>query len=282
MSEAPPPLAPLPVPPVPPPEAPTQAPVGPPRPAFKLTGLVIAQDEERDLPRCLESLAFCDERLVIDGGSRDKTVQIAEAAGARVVTHPWPGYAVQRRFGLDKSRGEWILAVDADEVVDEELRKSVLEAVASPHASGYRVRVQNWLGRRRLRFGGVGSDDHLRLVPREGTGVSVKLVHEAYLVKGRVDTLSGALVHHSYASLTELAQKVNRYSSLGALDAFARNRRLSHVAAMARLPWGFFKRYVLKLGFLDGYAGFVWAAMQAYGDFLKGAKIVELAESSDP
>ncbi len=251
-------------------------------PPLKLTGLVIAQDEERDLPRCLESLAFCDERLVIDGGSRDRTAQVAEAAGARVVVHPWPGYAAQRSFGLDEARGEWILAVDADEVVDAQLRAAVLEAVAAPSAAAYRVRVQNWLGKRRLRFGGVGSDDHLRLVPRQGTGVTVALVHEAYRVKGRVDTLPGALIHHSYASLSEFAQKLDRYSSLGALDAYARNRRLGSLTAMARLPWGFFKRYVLQLGLLDGYAGFTYAALQAYGDFLKGAKVIELVEGAEP
>jgi glycosyltransferase involved in cell wall biosynthesis len=246
-----------------------------------LTGLVIAQDEERDLPRCLEALSFCDERLVIDGGSQDRTAEVAKAAGARVLVHPWPGYAAQRRYGLSAAGCPWVLAVDADEVVNVKLRTAIVEALKAPQALGYEVRVESWLAGRRLRFGGVGSDFHLRLLQREGTLVTKALVHEGYRVRGPVGRLPGALVHHSYADVAELAQKVDRYSSLGAMDAYARGRRPSRAMAMARLPFGFTKRYLFQLGFLDGYAGFTFAAVQAYGDFLKGAKLRELMERGD-
>ena len=174
---------------------------------MKLTGLVIATDEAADLPACLESLSFCDEMLVVDGGSRDATVDVARDAGARVLVNPWPGYAAQRRLGLEASLGEWVLAIDADERVDARLRGAVLEAVRSSEAvAGYRVRVQAWLFGRRLRFGGMGHDDHLRLLRRDRAGVVEHAVHEHFSVDGETRLLPGALVHRSFASLSEAAQ----------------------------------------------------------------------------
>lgn len=240
-----------------------------------LTGLVIAQDEAQDLPACLAALSFCDERLVIDGGSRDETADLARAAGARVVVNPWPGYAAQRRFGLGLARGEWVLAVDADEIVDARLRAAVLAGVQHPGVAGYRLRVQNWLCGRRLRFGGMGHDDHLRLVRRSLATVSDRAVHEGFAVNGEVAALPGALLHHSYATFSEFAQKADRYTTLAAEEAFAQGRRLSGLVTALRLPWSFLRRYLLLLGFLDGYAGFVNAALQAHLDFLKGAKLRE-------
>jgi glycosyltransferase involved in cell wall biosynthesis len=248
---------------------------------MKLTGLVIATDEERDLPRCLEALSFCDERLVIDGGSSDRTVEVARAAGARVAINPWPGYAAQRRFGLEASEGEWVLAVDADEVVDARLREAILKEIHAPGSgrpAGFRVRVQAHLAGRRLRFGGVGHDDHLRLLRRDRAAVVSRAVHEFFAVDGEQPLLPGALIHHSFADLSEALQKADRYSTLAAGERFAKGQRISRPVAALRLPWSFLRRYVLFLGFLDGYAGFVHAALQAHVDFLKGAKLRELME----
>lgn len=251
---------------------------------MRLTGLVIAQDEARDLPACLAALAFCDERLVIDGGSRDDTIALAAAAGARVVSNPWPGYAAQRRFGLAQAQGEWVLAVDADEQVDARLREAVLRAVAAggeaAGPAGHRIRVQNWFLGRRLRFGGVGHDDHLRLVRRAQATVVERRVHEGFAVPGPIGQLPGALLHRSYADLSEAVRKLDAYATLGAAEAHAAGRRMSRLVAALRLPFGFWRRYLLLLGFLDGYPGFVHAALQAQGDFLKGAKLRERFDAS--
>jgi glycosyltransferase involved in cell wall biosynthesis len=249
---------------------------------MKLTGLVIATDEERDLPACLESLAFCDELVVIDGGSTDGTVDAALDAGARVIANPWPGYAAQRRFGLAAARGEWVLAVDADERVDDELRRAVGGALASEaatQAAGFRVRVRAWLFGRPLRFGGMGHDDHLRLFRRAQVKIEAHAVHERFAVDGPTRLLPGTLIHRSFASLTEAALKAERYSSLAAREQFNGGRRMSRAVAALRLPWAFLRRYLLFLGFLDGYPGFVNAALLAYADFLKGAKLRELVEA---
>ena len=251
-----------------------------PEGGVRLSGVVVAQDEAHDLPECLERLAFCDEIVVVDGGSHDRTVEIARAAGARVFERPWPGYGAQRQRSLGLARGEWILAVDADERVEPELRAAVLDAVKLEGGpSGYRVRVQNELFGRPLRHGGVGRDYHVRLYRREAANYEDRL-HAGAQVEGAVGTLPGALLHPTYADLEDYLGKLNRYTSALARERHARGARFSPTRAALRLPWGFGKRYLMQLGFLDGYPGFAYAALSAYYDFLKLAKLRDVAEAA--
>jgi glycosyltransferase involved in cell wall biosynthesis len=246
----------------------------------KLSGVVIAEDEERDLPACLASLAFCDEVVVVDGGSRDRTVELARAAGARVVEHAWPGYGAQRTFALEQATGDYALFVDADERVDVELAKAVRAALAHPTPpAGGEVLVKNFLYGRPLRFGGCGGDWHLRLVRRSAAHVRAAEIHEGLEVEGPVVRLAGALEHHSYADLADYLGKSNEYTTLLAKQRLERGDRFSPLGAALRLPWGFGKRYLLQLGFLDGWPGFAHAALSAYYDFLKVAKLKDLQRS---
>ena len=249
---------------------------------MRLSGVVIAQDEERDLPRCLRSLSFCDELLVVDGGSRDRSVEEATKAGARVVANPWPGYSEQRQFALAQAKGEYVLSLDADEWVSDELREAIVRELAgSSPSEGYELRVQNRFCGRWLRFGGRGHDYHLRLFRRDRANYPERRIHEGVEVRGKIGRLAGPLFHESYADLSEYLRKIDRYSTLGAEERRARGGRFSPWIAALRLPFGFAWRYCVQLGFLDGYAGFAHAALAAYGDFLKLAKLRELEDSTD-
>jgi glycosyltransferase involved in cell wall biosynthesis len=244
---------------------------------MRLSGVVIAQDEERDLPRCLRSMTFCDELVVVDGGSRDRTVEEAASAGVRVIQNPWPGYAAQRRFALTQAKGEYVLSVDADEWVSDELRGAIVRELSGPSPlNGYRLRVQNRFCGRWLRFGGKGHDYHLRLFRRDLASYPERLVHEGALVAGSLGRLAEPLYHESYADLSDYLRKLDRYTALSAQERQARGTRFSPWLAAARLPVGFLWRYCVQLGFLDGYPGFLHAALAAYGDFLKLAKLREL------
>ncbi len=236
---------------------------------------VIACDEERDLPRCLASAAFADERVVIDSGSRDRTREVAAVAGARVVEQPWLGYGAQRAFALSQVTGDWVLVLDADEVLSPELAAEIPAAIARPDVDGYRLRFRSELFGRTLRYGGFGGETHLRLFRRGRAHYRDAAIHEGVAVEGRVETLRGHVLHRPYASLSEYLVKLERYSTLAAAQRHAAGRRFSPFAA-ARMPWGFLRRYLLQLGLLDGYAGYVSAALGALSDFLKDAKLQDL------
>lgn len=247
----------------------------------KLSVIVIAKDEERDLPACLASVAFADEKIVVDAESGDRTREVAEAAGAKVIVRPWPGHAAQKQFALSQATGDWVLSLDADERCSRELEAALPRLVADPAIDGYRVRFRTWAFGRRQRFGGRWSERHVRLFRRAKASFPPREIHESAEVGGRLAKVDAPIEHHTYRSLEELLEKVNRYSTLAARERFARGKRFSYLS-LWRWPWGFFKRYVLWLGFLDGYDGLVHAAVSGLYDLLKYAKLRDLEASSPP
>lgn len=233
---------------------------------------IVTKDEERDLPECLASVSFADEIVVVDSGSSDRTREIAAAAGAKVFENPWPGDAPQKAHAMERASGEWILNLDADERCSEALRAALPGALADASADGYRVRFETHLFERRTRFGGLSGERHLRLFRRDKAAYESRKVHGGAIVSERVKNLEAPIVHHPYASLAEYFDKLNRYTSHLSWEKAAAGTAFSPLCAL-RLPWGFFRRYVLQLGFLDGYAGFLHAALSGLYDFLKYAKL---------
>lgn len=234
----------------------------------RISAILITLDEATDLPDCLASLAFCDEIVVVDGGSTDGTAAIAEAAGARVVITPdWPGFGPQKQRALDLATGDWILSIDADERVTPELRAEILAAVASGAADGWRVnRLSSFLGRF-MRHGGWHPDRILRLARRDRARFSPDRVHERLLVDGTVADLSAVLLHHSYRSIDEVLEKQRRYAIASAAARRAAGRRGGIGPAFGHALFGFVRLYILKAGFLDGGHGFVAAVAKAQETF---------------
>lgn len=239
-----------------------------------LSLIVIACDEERDLPRCLGSVQ-ADEKLVVDSGSRDRTREVAQAAGARVVDHAWEGYGKQKAFALAQATGEWVLSLDADEALSPELAAELPAALARADVDGYELPYRSEVLGKVLRFGGWGREHHLRLFRRSKARIAEVAVHEGFEVDGRLARLQHPVLHRPYEDLSEYLRKVDAYSTLGAHERIRRGRAFSS-ASMLRAPWGFFRRYVLFGGFLDGYPGFLAASLGAMYDVLKVAKQREL------
>lgn len=249
-----------------------------------VSAVIITRNEEARLPEALRSLSFCDERLVVDAGSTDRTREVAEECGARVVlSTPWPGFVAQRRKAVDAARHDWILALDADERVTPSLRHEIESArtVGFTHA-GYRIpRATFYLGRW-IRGTDWYPDLQLRLFDRVRGRWEGALVHESVVVRGPVGRLRCEIEHHPYVDIAEHLRTINEYTSLWARQSHAAGRRTSVVERLGAPLWAFVRNYVLKRGLLLGEVGLTVSALNAYYTFAKLAKLAELERSGPP
>ncbi len=232
----------------------------------RLSACIIAFNEADRISDCLASLAFCDEVLVVDSHSTDATVALAEAAGARVLQRPFDGFRSQKDFAVAQATHDWVLCLDADERVDDLLRASILAARDGGFAgqAGYRFnRLSDYFGRF-LRHGNAYPDRVLRLFDRRRGGWRGKReIHEAASVDGPVATLRGDLIHYPYRSLEQQLAKTQRYAKMMAEHEYARGKRASWSKLVLAPAWRFWRGYVLRAGFLDGWRGLVYAYVRA-------------------
>jgi glycosyltransferase involved in cell wall biosynthesis len=237
-----------------------------------LSAIIITRNEAANVGACLASVAFCDERIVVDSGSDDDTVEIALAAGATVVTHPWAGFGAQKNFALSRVRGDWVLSIDADERVSKPLAAEILSAIRAPSAGGYEIaRLSTFLGRP-MRHSGWFPDYVLRLFRREKARFSDDLVHERIICEGPVGRLSGVLDHHPVLRLEDALRRVDSYSTAGAAMLAASQRRVSFSTGITHGVWSFLRAYIMRLGFLDGREGFLLAVANAEGTYYRYMK----------
>jgi hypothetical protein len=243
-----------------------------------ISAVLVAQNEETHIADALASVAFCNEVVVVDSGSTDRTCEIAEAAGARVLVNaPWPGFVAQRDFAVRAASHNWVLALDADERVGPALRAEI-EALQAKgfDRPGYRIpRVAFYLGRW-IRGTDWYPDWQVRFFDRNHAGWQGDLVHESVTVRGPVGRLRGELEHHPYADVSAHLSKIDSYTTLWAQQAHAAGRRTHIVDIAAAAAWAFFRNYLLKGGILLGSTGFVVSVLNTHYTFVKLAKLREL------
>lgn len=243
-----------------------------------LSALLIAKDEERDLPGCLESLKGLATELVVvvDESTTDRTEELARAAGAKVLRRRFDDYARQRQAGLDAAAGEWCLWIDADERVTPLLAAEIRGALKDPRgAAGFELPFEVLFLGRVLRWGGLGSESHLRLFRRGRARFAGGALHEGVELDGPAGRLTGRMRHEPYRDLSDYLSKLDRYTTLAAEKRLAAGRRATALHHLV-LPWEFFARAVLKLGALDGTPGLVWAGLAAFHSWLKYAKLGQM------
>jgi glycosyltransferase involved in cell wall biosynthesis len=230
-----------------------------------LSACIITYNEADRIEACLRSLAFCDEIIVVDSHSSDDTRTRAAAGGARVIERDWPGYRSQKQFAVDAARHDWVLCLDADERVSEALRAEILarRAAGFPGVSGYSVpRITDYFGRF-LRHGNAYPDRLVRLFDRRRGGWSGYEIHENTRVEGRIGRLRGHLEHFAYRSLSDHLNRMQRYADLMAQALYAGGRRCGLTPVLLNPQWRFVRGYFLRLGFLDGWRGLVFALIEA-------------------
>ena len=238
-------------------------------PRSTLSVAIITLNEADNLPRTLASVRFADEIVVVDSGSTDRTVEIASSFGAKVFSETWKGFALQKNFAIDQCVGTWVLSLDADEELTDELQaeiRAMLEADAqiTPQVDGYRLRLRHMFLGRWMRYGGYYPDLKLRLFRRVTSSgpahFTDRPVHESVTVAGRVETMKKDFLHHGYPNLEIYLEHMNRYSTLGGRIAAEKGKIsrswLAFVWNVALVPkLTFVWNYIFRLGFLDGREG---------------------------
>ena len=245
---------------------------------LSLSAILIAKDEERDLPGCLESLEGLATEIIIavSDETTDRTEELARAAGAKVIRREFDDYARMRQASLEAATSDWCLWIDPDERTTPALVKEIRSTLSgSPSCAAYDIPFEvRFLGAG-LHWGGLGSESHVRLFRRTKCRFIGGALHERLQVDGSTDRLRGKMIHEPYKNISEYLGKLDRYTTLTAEKRFAEGRRFSRWRHLI-LPWEFFVRAILKFGFLDGFPGLVWAALAAFHSWLKYVKLRQL------
>ena len=251
---------------------------------MKLSVIIITKNGGEMLRRCLESVPWADEVVVVDSGSTDNTVEICRELGVQVhVTADWPGHGPQKNRALDRASGEWIFSLDHDEWATPEVRDEVLRAIADP---GERVafslpRSSSFCGRF-MRHSGWWPDYVTRLWRRGAARFSEDHMHDRVIVNGALGRLRHPIMHESVSSLDQMIGKMNGYSTASAAMLARQGRRASLGTALVHGSWAFVRTYFLRLGFLDGREGFMLAVANAEGSYYRYLKLMLLSDGKKP
>jgi glycosyltransferase involved in cell wall biosynthesis len=240
-----------------------------------LSVIVLTRNEKENIEACLRSAGdAADETVVVDSLSTDRTAEIAERLGARVLKNPFESYSRQRNWALEHVSSEWVFFLDADERLTPALREEIRRTLhESPAYDGYWVRRETFFRDRRVRC--WSGDTMLRLFRRTRGRYGDKLVHEEVELRGKAGRLRAPLEHHTFRSFAQYLPKMHHFTALAAEDAFRRGRRTSWPGLALRPLGHFAKMYIVKRGFLDGVPGLLIAWLSAYSTYLKYAKLWE-------
>ena len=242
-----------------------------------VTGLILTLNGATHLDACLKSLDFCDQLLVVESGSTDATAQIAAAHGARVLVNPWPGPKKQFEFAFGHITTPWVVSLDQDEILSDELRASVIRALQDPQdMSAFLCPRTSYYFDRFLRHSGWYPDLLPRVFKLADTGVHVSGPHYGFETKGKTRRLTGDIIHYPYENLKQHVEKINYYTQIAAEEMHAKGKRAGVAKALGHAFARFMKIYFFRRGFLDGKAGFVLAINSFFYAFQKYIRLAEL------
>lgn len=240
-----------------------------------ISAVILTKNEEKNISDCISGLLWCDEILVVDDNSTDKTVLISKKLGVKVLRHSLDDdFSAQRNFALNEARHDWIFFVDADERVSPELKKEILDTIGSSFTRNvdgfYFKRIDNFEGKW-LRHGEIGSIRILRLA-RRGSGIWKRRVDEFWQVKGKTSTFKNHLLHYAHSNLSDFLESINQRSTLNARQFYEEETKLN-IFEWTKPFAKFFVNYFFRLGFLDGIAGFIFAVLMSLHSFLVRGKL---------
>lgn len=250
-----------------------------------LSAVIITHNEERNIQDCLESIKWVDEIVIVDACSLDKTVEITRRYTDKMYQRSWPGYGEQKNFGIDQATSDWVLIVDADERVTEELRDEIQATLQLPDNEfvGYEIPRKNYFWGRWIRWAGQYPDHQLRLFKRTDGRYDQRRIHEHLILRGRKKVLKNPFDHFSYQSISDYLQRLNVYTTIGAEEKFKIKKAFCRYYDLVIRPGStFIKFYILKQGFREGIRGFILSILASFHTFMKYAKLWEIINIKGP
>lgn len=245
-----------------------------------VSAVILAKDEEKNIRDCIKCLKFCDEIIVIDDNSEDKTGEIAKKLGAKVIGRELKqNFAAQRNFAMTRAKHKWVFFVDADERVSNELKSEILSATQKHFADAYYLKRVDFMWGKYLKHGEVGNLYLLRLA-RKDMGAWVGAVHENWLTSGSTAELKSPLFHYPHVNARDFLEEINFYSTIRAKELFEKGEKVSLFKIIAYPTAKFLKNYLFGLGFADGTQGLMFALFMSFHSFLVRGKIWQLQNNS--
>lgn len=240
----------------------------------KLSVVIITKNESKNIKDCLESVKWADEIVVVDSGSTDNTVDLAKQYTNKVIYNEWKGFADQKYFAVLQATNEWILSLDADERITDKLKQEIIN-LDENIADGFEIKRDNFFFGKKIRGSGWGNDFQMRLFRKSKVSVNNRLVHEKFLVDGKVAKLKNSILHYSYTNFEDTFDKINLYSTLEAIEK--KNKKKVNALTIILTPIiTFIQPFIFKKGFIDGIHGILISLLNAYTKTQVMMKIWEL------
>jgi glycosyltransferase involved in cell wall biosynthesis len=249
-----------------------------------LSVILITRNEEANLDACLASLeGIAQQIVVVDTNSSDRTLEIAQKHGALIANPPdWPGFGPQKNRALALATGEWVLSLDADERLTPSLKSEILTAINhNAHIDCFAIPRLSWYCGRFIRHSGWSPDYVDRLFRRGTARFSDNLVHERLVPNGSVAKLKNPMLHYSFMNYSQVLEKLNRYSTASAEQAFAKGKTSHPLKAVLHGLWAFIRTYIIRAGFLDGAQGFALAISNGQGTYYRYMKLWQLHQDAE-
>ena len=241
---------------------------------MSISAVIATLNEEKNLKRCLESIDFVDEIIIVDSGSSDKTVEIAKKFTKKIFLNDFKGFSQIKQYGIEKAKSDWVLIIDADEEVSDNLKQKLLEIdKKGNNINGFYIKRETFFLGKKIKYCGWGKDYQLRFFKKNKGAFDGKIVHEALNVQGKIGYIDFPLYHYSYPDVKSYFDKMNRYTTLQAKQ----KKGNFLLFKMIFSPFfKFFKMYFLRLGFLDGIHGLILSLFSGFSEFVKYAKMIEI------
>lgn len=245
-----------------------------------ISAVILTKNEEKNIVDCLESLSWCDEIIVIDDNSEDRTLEVARKMATKIFTRSLDNdFSKQRNFGLEKAKNEWVLSVDADERVPEALASEIKNLIRSAGSgqisnkhNGFYIKRRDYMWGRKFKHGETGNIELIRLAKKE-MGKWERKVHEEWMVNGKVGRLKNEIIHYPHQSISEFLKEINFYTDVRANELFEKGAKSDFISILVYPAAKFLSNYFLKLGLLDGIQGLVVAIMISFHSFLVRGKL---------